>query len=401
MSFVLPKAVENASAAIRCIEMHTTGEPTRIIYAGYPDLKGALLEQRRIAQAKYDHIRRQVILEPRGHRDMYGAVLRHSTELVDGGNADIGILFMTNEGYSTMCGHATIALGRFLVDCWDTKIFPSRPNLPFDAISKTTEVKLHLPCGLVVVTVPTLENGLEADSMRPVSFISVPSFATGMNVRITVPEERKWAALQRKDSNEVTVDFAFGGTFYCMVDAKDLGAPEPLHGSHLTELNEATRTIKELINENADLRAHCTHPDSTDLEFLYSIMVVYPNQGDPSPGAQGSETGACYFANQQIDRSPTGGAVAARTALASAKGKLKVGESWTYHSLISASHHGHGSFTGRVVEELASISANAPNARGIRVEVQGSAYYTGEHRFVMEEGDLLGGSGFLIDNLGR
>jgi len=111
--YTLPQATKNMDQAIRCIEMHTTGEPTRIVYAGYPALSGTLLEQRALASEKYDHLRRRLILEPRGHRDMYGAVLRQSTELVDAGLADIGVIFMTNDGYSNMCGHATIALGRF------------------------------------------------------------------------------------------------------------------------------------------------------------------------------------------------------------------------------------------------------------------------------------------------
>jgi trans-L-3-hydroxyproline dehydratase len=98
--------------AITSVEMHTTGEPTRIIINGYPALSGTLLQQRAEALAKHDHIRKRLMLEPAGHSDMYGAILCRRTELTDNGGAHIGVLFTHNDGYSTMCGHATIALGR-------------------------------------------------------------------------------------------------------------------------------------------------------------------------------------------------------------------------------------------------------------------------------------------------
>src|SRR5262245_1524688 len=107
------------SKPITCIEMHTTGEPTRVVVDGYPELRGTLNEQRAQALRDFDYIRKRLMHEPRGHFDMYGAVLRKETELTQSGEADIGVFFLTNDGYSTMCGHATIALGRLLVDTHD------------------------------------------------------------------------------------------------------------------------------------------------------------------------------------------------------------------------------------------------------------------------------------------
>src|SRR6187402_2556894 len=124
-----PIKLDGQSTMIHCVEMHTTGEPTRIIYKGFPELRGSLLEQRAEAKASHDNIRAQLILEPRGHWDMYGAVLRQQTELVASGEAHIGVLFMHNDGFSTMCGHATIALGRFLIDTHDLSVFPKRNEL--------------------------------------------------------------------------------------------------------------------------------------------------------------------------------------------------------------------------------------------------------------------------------
>lgn len=159
---------------IKTVDTHTTGEPTRIIYAGYPVLSGTLLTQRAEARSKHDHVRNSIMLEPRGHRDMYGAILIQETELTACGEADIGVLFTTNEGYSTMCGHATIALGRFLVDVHDPTVFPRRGELTFDSESQTVELRLHAPCDLVRVTVPMNSIGCKADSTHPVSFLCVP-----------------------------------------------------------------------------------------------------------------------------------------------------------------------------------------------------------------------------------
>jgi len=201
--------------------MHTTGEPTRIIYKGYPSLKGTLLEQRAQAQNQYDHIRKQLMWEPRGHREMYGAILRHNTELKENGEAHLGVLFTTNEGYSTMCGHATIALGRFIVDTEGLEGFPRRKELSLDHESKTMQLNLHAPCGLVKVTVPVEENGVRTDSTRPVSFVCVPSFKVAQNLQIPIPEEYRWPELGR--ANSLRINLAYGGAFYCIVQAASMG----------------------------------------------------------------------------------------------------------------------------------------------------------------------------------
>lgn len=200
---------------ILCVEMHTTGEPTRIIYANYPHLHGTLLEQRAQARRDHDSIRKSILLEPRGHNDMYGAILCRSTELVDRGDAHMGVLFMTTEGYSTMCGHATIALGRFLVDIHDKNIFPHRDELRYDPETQTTKLLLHAPCGLLEVTAPTSPGGHKADASRNVSFLSVPSFAPGLGVQIAVPADLRWPQLGSR--TYVTGDISYGGAFFIII----------------------------------------------------------------------------------------------------------------------------------------------------------------------------------------
>ena len=167
---------------IPCVKMHTTGEPTRIIYKGFPELSGTLLEQRSQAKRDFDHVRTRLMLEPRGHFDMYGALLRPHIELTKCGEAHMGVLFVTNDGFSTMCGHAAIALGRFLVDTHDPRVFPKREEPVHDPKTNTILLNLHAPCGLVKVTVPSTPDGTQADPLRPVSFEPVPSFTTAIDM---------------------------------------------------------------------------------------------------------------------------------------------------------------------------------------------------------------------------
>ncbi|KII92293.1 hypothetical protein PLICRDRAFT_37079 [Plicaturopsis crispa FD-325 SS-3] len=256
---------------IDTIEMHTSGEPTRIVVAGYPVLEGrTLLEKRTDARNKYDSIRTRLMREPRGHADMYGAILVNDTELTDRGEADIGVLFCHNEGYSTMCGHATIALGRFLVDTQDTKVFPRRKQLNFDSAANTTVIRLHAPCGLVHVRVPT-KDGIRSDAGLPVTFRSVPSFASAVNVSVPIPIEQRWATLRALERESVTVDVAYGGAFYAIVSCEQLGFPLGLGGGYqMREFDEATKILKSCLSSRREL---FQHPDTMEPRTGYFCWV--------------------------------------------------------------------------------------------------------------------------------
>lgn len=392
---------------IRCVDMHTTGEPTRIVYSGFPKMLGTLLEQREQASRKYDHIRRRLLLEPRGHWDMYGAILIQETELVANGKADIGVLFMHNAGFSMMCGHATLALGRFLVDTHE-EIFPQRRSNTFDSKTCSVQIKLHIPSGILELTVPLLPNG-QSDPCRPVSFLSVPSFCTGLSVTIPLSIEHRWPELGNRTS--ITADFSYGGAFYCLVDAEELGFPGGLAKPDLAKMNFASKMVKDAVNTNPDLSSYVKHPDLDEAGYLYSIMIVdartsYANSQTNNSTSEsvslGEETGLCFFANQQIDRSPTGGCVAARIALANAKGCLQLGEKRTYHSLLSRAYSGFGGFTGSVAEVLPQESIKLSRSQDsplVRVRVEGQAFYVGAYTAVIEEVDRVGKTGFSLNNL--
>lgn len=392
---------------ITCIDMHTTGEPTRIVISGFPALStpSTLLEQRAEAQSQHDNIRKRLMLEPRGHYDMYGAVLRQDTELVRSGQAHIGVLFTHNQGFSTMCGHATIALGRFLVDTHDTAVFPKREELVFDSVRKTTSVDIHAPCGVVNVSVPTRQNErgvLVADSERDVSFISTPAFASGIQVNVPIPEERRWPELAAQGRSSVTLDVSFGGTFYALVSARELGFPTGLEKGRmdLDALSRCVKLLKAHLVEDEGFRKYITHPVTPDYSFLYSVMVVDEEVGVIPAGSDGAETGLCFFADHQIDRSPTGSCVVARMALAYAKGIRKIGERWTYHSVVSNAFGGEGGFTASITQEADVTDAQGRVvAKGVRVCVEGRAFYTGLSTFVSETGDATADSGFTMQSV--
>ncbi|KAF8917530.1 proline racemase [Mucidula mucida] len=364
--------LQDAHSTMQTIEMHTSGEPTRIIVRGYPVLQGStLLEKRRYAREHHDDIRRQLMLEPRGHSGMYGAILVPETELTRNGDADIGVLFCHNEGYSTMCGHATIALGRFLVDTRDEVLFPKRNELR--TVNGQTLVRLHVPCGIVHISVPTTAEGRSRGDL-PIQFVGGPSFVSKRHFVASIPPNQRWSS-----KAEVRLDVAYGGAFYAIVSAEELGFPEgiPVDGSGLGRMASAAAILKEIVGAQQDV---LKHPHERDLEFLYGVMIV-----DTAQGGDNGELGLCFFADGQVDRSPTGSCVMARVALAIEQGKLRQGEWWTYESIVSLGKAGNA-FRGCAVEVT---------DEGVMVRVEGKAYYTGSSVFMREELDSLG-DGFSL-----
>ncbi|KAM9704643.1 trans-L-3-hydroxyproline dehydratase isoform 1-T2 [Menidia menidia] len=328
------------------VDMHTGGEPLRIILAGYPEVKGqSVLLKRRHARAHLDHLRRALMWEPRGHCDMYGALLVDS-ELPD---ADLAVLFMHNEGYSTMCGHAVLALARFAVDY----------GLVREPRSPETQVNIHCPCGLVKAFVQY--SGGKTGAAR---FLSVPAFVFAADVGVTV-----------EGFGDVTVDISYGGAFYAFVDAQRFGLD--VTKSRTRDLVDAATAVTKAVK--AQVKLH--HPSSEDLAFLYgTILTDGKDDYSPEPTAN-----ICVFAEAQVDRSPTGSGVTARVALQYHKGLIQLNQTRTFQSGATGSQ-----FTGKAVEETKCGSFQA-----VVVEVAGRAFYTGVSRFVQEPEDKLT-HGFLL-----
>ena len=331
---------------ITAIDVHAAGEPLRIITGGLPTLPGVtILERRSYLQEHLDHIRRALMWEPRGHRDMYGCVLTQAVTP----EADLGVLFMHNEGYSTMCGHGVIALVTALVQMG---------ALP--AGSRQTPVNLDTPAGLVRATAHLDENG----RVEGVSFLNVPSFLYARDVEIEVPALGMFA-----------VDVVFGGAFYAVLPSERVGLRvAPQQREQLVAVGEA---IKKAVNAKFPIR----HPFEEDLGFLYG--TIFTDQ--PEDAAHHSRN-VCVFANGEVDRSPTGTGVSGRLALHYAKGEITGGQSIIIESILGAA----STFSGRIVghTQVGQYQAVIP-------EVSGKAFVTGRHEFYLDPTDELG-RGFLL-----
>ena len=330
------------------VEMHTGGEPTRIVVDGWPKFSGrTLLDKRREAKERFDHLRRGLMLEPRGHDGMYGALLVEP----DHPEADLAVLFMHNEGYSTMCGHATIALARWAVESGRVK--RQSPETP-GKTSGETIVRLQCPCGLVVARVA-------ADNS--VRFESVPAFAYALD---RIAPTRSWGP--------VTVDIAYGGAFYAFLSADSIGLD--LRTSPMRAIVDAGEEIALAASKAVPI----DHPDEPDLAFLYGTILT-----DGGDGAREPSRNVCIFAGRQIDRSPTGSGVTARLALQLARRQARIGDERRFESCTGAI------FTGRASRESPPVGGR----KAVIVEVGGTAHFVGESRFRFDADDPLR-EGFML-----
>ena len=327
---------------ISTIDAHAAGEPLRIITAGLPPLPGgSVLERRRYMAEHYDDIRRTLLFEPRGHADMYGAVL---TPPVTPG-ADFGVLFLTNEGYSTMCGHGVIALTTVLLETG--MVARGEPR---------TEVIYDSPAGLIRAGA-TVEDG----RVTSVAFRNVPAFryADGLDLATSV--------------GPVRADVAYGGAFYALVDAADIGLevlPENVAG--LTQLG---MEIKRAVDQEIEV----VHPDEPELCGIYGTII-----SEPPRTAGGDGRNITIYAEGAVDRSPCGTGTSAKLACLYADGRVALGQPYVHESVIGTT------FTGRVLEETSVGPYPA-----VETEIAGRGFLTGFQQFVVDPEDVTAG-GFLV-----
>jgi proline racemase len=318
---------------IRAVDYHTGGEPFRIVTGGVGELRGAtILDKRRDALARLDHVRRLLVHEPRGHADMYGCFV---VEPNDAG-ADLGVVFFHNAGYSTACGHGTIALVTWALD---------------EGIVDRTEGENH-----VVVDVPSgrLETWarVEDGHVRSVRFRNVPAFVWAEGVELA----------------ERTVDVAFGGAFYASVE-------ERVEPSELPRLIQLGRELKREVEAWQDV----VHPLEPELRDVYGV-IFWQEEGERPL----TQRNVAVFADGEVDRSPCGSGTSARLALLDRSGRLPRGGELLHRSIVGSE------FRGRVVGE-----ADVAGIPAVVTEVEGSAYRTGEHVFTLDPDDPLR-DGFLL-----
>ncbi|RKY83230.1 proline racemase [candidate division KSB1 bacterium] len=322
---------------ITTIDAHTEGEPLRVIIGGFPGLQGGtILERRRYAKEHFDHLRTALMWEPRGHPNMYGCIITPPVTP----EADFGVLFLHNEGFSTMCGHGIIAVTTVVLK---TGIIPVK--------KPETKVKIDTPAGLV-----TAFAKIENEEVKSVYFNNVPSFALSLDKTVNVP-----------GIGEIKFDIAFGGAFYAYVRAEEAGVkciPE-----YYKLLIEKGMAIKRAVAE----KEPPIHPFEKDLSFLYGTIFY-----ETSPSDKADIRNVCIFADGELDRSPTGTGVSGHLAILYAKKKVKIGQPVVIESIIGTH------FTGKIVKtvSLEKYSAVIP-------QVEGTAHITGRHQFLIDPDDPL------------
>ena len=327
---------------VTTLDAHAAGEPLRIVTGGIDPIPGkTILEKRRYAREHLDELRRSIVFEPRGHADMYGAI---TTEPVTT-DGDLGVLFMHNEGWSTMCGHGIIALTTALLET---------------GARAGDLVRYDAPPGRV-----TARAVREGERVREVAFENVPSFAIGLDETVRVD-----------GLGEVRYDLAFGGAFYAFVDADALGVR--LDAGGFRQCIDVGMRIKRAVMETREVK-HPESPDAADLSFLYGTILT---GGAHDPGADSRNV--CVFAEGEVDRSPTGTGVSARVAIERARGRLADGASFTVESIIGTR------FRGRAVR-----AAKVGPYEGVVPEVAGSAWIVGRSELWIAPDDPLS-AGFVL-----
>lgn len=333
----------NVGANIRCIDSHTMGEATRIIVGGVPVLKGStVMEKKKYFLEHYDYIRKMAMLEPRGHADMFGALL---TEPCDP-SADYGVIFLDGGGCLNMCGHGTIGVCTVLVETGMVKV-----------TEPITEITLEAPAGLVRAQVEVKDG-----EVVQVSFKNVPAFLYKKDVTVDVPE------LGRK----ITCDISFGGSFFAIVKDEEMGVE--IDPKNLDDIVPKALALRKALNENVEIK----HPylDITTVD----LVEIYGKAKSSDADLQN----VVVFGEKQVDRSPCGTGTSAKMADLVARGNLKIGDRFVYESVFQTK------FIGVPVEKTTCGDFEA-----IIPQVTGKAYITGFNDLVLDRRDLLG-HGFIM-----
>lgn len=328
---------------VSTIDYHTAGEPFRIVAGGVRPIPGrTILDKRRFVAENLDEVRALLVNEPRGHADMYGCFV---TEAEDD-DGDLGVIFFHNAGYSTACGHGTIALVTWAIE---SGIVP--------AVEPETTVVVDAPSGRLTTTAR-----VEGGHVTSVRFVNVPSFVFATDVAV------------KAGGREVSVDISFGGAFYASVRVEDFELR--VRPEDLNELIALGREIKASIEASQEV----VHPLESELRDIYGVIFFE----EVSEGPPLTHRNVAIFADGEVDRSPTGSGTSARLALLDASGRLPRGDEYRNLSIIDTE------FRGRVTD-----AARVGDLNAVITEVEGSASLTGYHHFVLEPDDAVG-TGFLL-----
>lgn len=323
------------SRTIQAIDSHTAGEATRIVVGGIPNIKGNTMpEKKQYLEDHLDHIRTAIMLEPRGHNDMFGSVMTQPCDP----DADFGIIFMDGGGYLNMCGHGSIGAMTVAVE---TGVVPMEEPV--------TKVVMEAPAGIIKGDVK-VENG----KVQSVSIFNVPAFLYKKEQEVELPGVGK-----------VKFDISFGGSFFAIVHASQLGLKiEPKNAAKLTDL---AMELRDIINRDIEIQ----HPT---LEHIKTVDLV--EIWDEPTNEKATYKNVVIFGQGQVDRSPCGTGTSAKLATLHARGELKEGEKFVYESILGTLFEGEIVGTTKVGE----FDAVLP-------KITGSAYMTGFNNFLIDEDD--------------
>ncbi len=383
-------AAADGPLAVSTIDYHAAGEPFRIVTGGVPALRGrTVLERRRDARDRLDHVRRFLVNEPRGHADMYGAFV---TEPNDAG-ADLGVVFFHNEGYSTACGHGTIALVTWALE--SGLLIATGPE---------TVVTVDVPSGRLVCRARLDPDGSHVAAVR---FRNVPAFTLARDVRVSTAR------------GPVDLDVAFGGAFYGSLDVRSVGLD--VSAASLPALIALQRELRPTLERMLEV----VHPDEPELRGIYGIVFWQDEPTSAVDRAAGiglTQRNVTVFADGEVDRSPCGSGTSARLALLAEAGRLPIGAGSPTGRAVDGGPSSSGAADGGGADGGGAdggAAADRPTAlrhlgivdtaflgwlvdetavggrRAFGTEIEGSAHLTGRHQFVLDPRDPLG-TGFLL-----
>lgn len=336
-----PKALLYAYK-IKTIDSHTMGEPTRIVYDGFPELPGkSMMEKKNYLMEHYDFLRQALMLEPRGHRDMFGALLTRPVHE----EADFGVIFMDSGGCLNMCGHGSIGTASMVVETGMVEVKEPYTEVVLDAPSGIIRAKVHVVNGKAV----------------EVSILNVPAFLYKENQVVDIPGR-----------GQVTYDISFGGSFFALVNAESIGLL--LDIENIETITELGMEIRKKINDTVEVRHPYLDINTVDLVEFYSH----------TENDKATMKNCVIFGDAQADRSPCGTGTSAKLAALYARGELGMHQEFVYESITGSL------FRGEVVKEV-----EIDGRTGIIPQITGSAYITGINEWVLDADDPLE-YGFLL-----
>jgi len=338
------RLIMGTKKSIFVVDSHTGGEPSRVIIGGLPTIPGrTMAEKKEYLQEKLDSVRLMLMHEPRGHQDMFGAVLLPPTDP----EADLGVVFMDSGRYLNMCGHGTI--GAVTVAVENGMVPVEEPR---------TVITLDTPAGLVRASAEVRDGKAVSVTVR-----NVPSFIFREGVEIELP-----------DIGKVSLDIVFGGSFFALVDSKYLGAP--LTSQYKQEICRFGLAVRERVEAEVEV----SHPLMPHLNSV-DLVEIY---GPATEGSGSDARNVVVFGSGQIDRSPCGTGTSAKMASLYFNKRLALHQDFVYEGITGTT------FTGRLVGEtsVGELPAVVP-------EITGRAFVTGYCHFIADPEDKVG-SGFLI-----